>query len=106
MDGLLKVLEERIGDIVTVIVFGSLGFAVYMFSKEEKIKDRLKKGASGFFIAMTFGYPAWLALGNGKWWALALIVSILAISGQFLPELITATFKKYATNVSKKIGGE
>lgn len=106
MNELLKVLEVKIGDILTVIFFGSLGFVVYMFSREEKIKDRLKKGAAGFFISMTFGYPMWIALGKGQWWALALIVSVLAISGQFLPELITATFKKYATNLSKKIGGE
>lgn len=103
MESLIKVLEERLGDIVTVVFFGALGFLVFMFSEDQEIKKRLKRGVSGFFISMTLAYPVWLGFGNGKWWALALISSVLAISGQFLPELITSTFKKFAKNTAKKL---
>lgn len=93
-------------DILTMVFFSSIGFAIYMLSKEQPIKARIKGAALGFFISIAFSYPAWLVVGNDKWWALAGISSVLTISGQFLPELMTITFKKYATNKAANYTGD
>ncbi|WP_151964815.1 hypothetical protein [Acinetobacter soli] len=66
MNELLKVLEVKIGDILTVLFLGSLGFVVYMFSREEKIKDRLKKGAAGKYRTSA-SLDAYNGLVAGGW---------------------------------------
>lgn len=103
MDSLLKILDEKIGDILTILLFSGLGFAIYMLFHDGPIKARVKGAALGFFISMAFSYPAFLVFGYGKWWALAFISTSLTIAGQFLPELIQATLQKFAKNVSDKI---
>lgn len=106
MEQLFKVLEEKLLDILTIIFFSGIGFSIYMLYKRDPIKSRLKGAALGFFISLAFSYPAWLVFGNDKWWALAGISSVLTISGQFLPELIEITFKKYATNKASNYTGD
>ena len=106
MEQLFKILEEKLLDILTIIFFSGIGFSIYMLSKEHPIKARVKGAALGFFISIAFSYPVWLVVGNDKWWALAITSSVLTISGQFLPELIATTFRKYATNKASEYTGD
>ncbi len=105
---MLSAIQDKINEIVTVLFFSAISFIIYLLApNNEPLKQRLRGAFLGFFISMAFSYPAYLLFGNDKWWALALTSSVLTISGQFLPELIQSTFKKYATNISKKYeGGE
>lgn len=104
MEGLLKVLEERIGDIVTIVFFSAIGFIIYMLApNNDTLRRRLRGAFLGFFVSIAASYPVFLAIGRDQWWALAAISSVLTISGQFLPELIQSTFKKYVKKLSKKI---
>lgn len=103
MEDLLKVLNEKLGDILTILLFSLIGFAIYMLAHDGPIKARIKGAALGFCISMAFSYPAYLVFGYGQWWVLAAIPSSLTIAGQFLPELIQVTLQKFAKNVSNKI---
>lgn len=108
MEDLINTLQEKSNEIITILFFSAISFIIYLLApNSEPLKQRLRGAFLGFFISMAFSYPAFLLIGNDKWWALAFISSVLTISGQFLPELIQSTFKKYAINVSKKYqGGE
>ena len=106
MENLIKLLDEKIAEIITVIFFGAIGFCIYMLNTNEPIKKRMRGAFLGFFISMAFSYPTYLFVGSGNWWALAAISAVLAISGQFLPELITNTFKKYAIKKANDITGD
>lgn len=103
MEGLLKIFEEKLGDILTILFFSAIGFAIYMLVHEGPIKARIKGAALGFCISMAFSYPAYLVFGYGQWWVLAALSSSLTIAGQFLPELIQVTLQKFAKNVSNKL---
>lgn len=68
----------------------------------DTLKTRVRGAFLGFFISLIFSYPVFLIVGAGKIWTLIPIAATLTISGQFLPELIQSTFKKYATNKADK----
>lgn len=72
----------------------------------DSLLRRIRMAFLGFFISMGASMPIWLAIGKDKWWSLALIASVLTISGQFIPELIQSTLKKYATNKANKFTGD
>jgi hypothetical protein len=98
MDDIIKVLHERIGDILTILFFSCVSFIIYMLAPNtETVRTRMRGAFLGFFISLAFSYPVYLIFGNDKWWALAMTSSVLTISGQFLPELIQSAFKKYVT---------
>jgi hypothetical protein len=101
LENLIEQIHSRISEIVTIVFFSSISFVIYLLAKDEPVKKRLRGALLGFFISLAFSYPAFLFLGDGKWWALAAISSCLTISGQFIPEMIEDLFKKY---VHKKFG--
>lgn len=105
MEQLLKLLDDKIAEILTILFFSGIGFCIYLLADNEPIKKRMRGAFLGFFISAAFSYPTWLFVGGSKWWALAGISSVLTISGQFLPELIQSTFRKYAINKANGLNG-
>jgi len=108
VEDLVKIINERIGEIVTILFFSCVGFIIYMFTPSETTtKAKLKGALLGFFISIGFTYPVWLVIGNDEWWSLAFTASVLTISGQFVPELLQISLPKYARKlVDKFLGGE
>jgi len=101
----ITVLEAKTGEIITIIFFSALGFCIYVLSQKGTLRQRLQGAALGFLISLAFSYPIYQTIGSDRWWALAMLSSILTISGQFLPELITLAFQRYAKKLIKdKLG--
>lgn len=107
MEQLLRLLDEKLADLLTIFFFSCIGFIIYLLAENDPIKKRMRGAFLGFFISIAFSYPTYLFVGGDNWWALSAISSVFAISGQFLPELIQSTFRKYATKKADKFtGGE
>lgn len=105
MEELIKAIDAKATELAIMLLSACLGFCIYMLNTNEKMKYRLRGGALGFFVSMAFSLPTYYFIGQNSLWALAAISAVFAISGQFLPELITSTVKKYATKKANDITG-
>lgn len=103
MEQFLKALDDKIVDIITMLFFSGLGICIYLLNGQDSIKLKMRGAFLGFFISLSFSYPVYLFMGDGKWWVLAMVSSVLTISGQFLPDLITNAFRKYATKKASRL---
>lgn len=107
MENLIDALKDKMGEIFTILFFSAISFIIYLLAQNnEPIKNRIRGAFLGFFISIAFSYPVFLVIGREQWWALASISSVLTISGQFLPELIQSTFRKYATKKANDFTGD
>lgn len=92
---LLEKIRQHIDEFIIMIVVGFISMGIYILSeKDAPLRHSFRLALMGFLIAQVFSLPIYYIMKAGSLWWLSVIVSILTICGQFLPELLQTLIPK------------